>query len=407
MPVFRTSAKLLIPPSSRGSDLEFRSLTDPRTVTELLNSQEMLEKVIRQADLEMSWIELRGQLQVSTQGHLSDKVDIVEMVLIGPDAEKLGRLGSGLVVCFIQGLKDLAVVEHDQSLKFLEKEYRRGQARLRQAYALARRSGIREDRSVPQRLAQLRTRQLELQRQIQTLDLNDPVAEPSGPLADECSQQQLAMARLRNVYLDRSTQVQFQNRRLQRLHALVERQSLQRAQRWRRMHQAQSARLLSGLRRVERELAEVQRGQPSLRQILENSTRQRELQMWQANVDALRQQIQRARFAREQTAARVSVVVVEKPGRGEAIPLPCLELEGLWMWWSRLPESLFLGLVLTFLLHFLKSQLAMEQRIVESLGLPVLGRIPSLPRDLARQWERMKSSPGVSRQGGQEAGGGI
>ena len=399
-PLYRSSAKILISPGSRGSDLQFNSLTDPRTIQELLGSQEFLERVVARAGLRLSWLDLRGWLQTRTTGHLQEKVDLIELVLTGPDGDRLGRLNSSLVTCLVESMKALAVAEPEKTLSVLERERGRAQKQVAQAWQKFRRYGARVDRLDPLRMAQLRAARSQLEREIVDLDLQTPTLTDEGPIATETERGTLALAALREVYLDRSPLVQAQRARLQRLSRLRQQARTRRTRMARLRKEAGLAHLRQRLHRVNQELRSLEERQPDLQSVLRSSALERELSMWQDNLDDLTRQRMDARLLREQRASSLTLVVVEKPQKGQLVVMPSMRLEALRLWLRRLPESFLVGVLVAFGIHLLRKPSRLESDIEAALGLPILGCIPRPPVDLCRSvLAGLKWGPGRSLGG--------
>ena len=389
-PLYRTSAKLLISPNSRGSDLEFNPMTDPRTVQEITQDQELLQKVVARAELPLSWVDLRSQVQVSTAGHLSDKVDMVEIVLTGSDPDQLEKLGSSFVACLMERMRELASLEQDKLLKVLNRECKGAYKQFQQTWRRVRRFGVQPQPSESLRLAQLQASRAELERELAQLEIAPPPEARAGSLETEVERERLALAALRQVYLDRSLPVLSQSLRLQRLSALLRKERARAVAHSLRLRQAREARLRARLQKVNREITSAQKKQPSVKQLLQTSLLERELQMWQGQLHALQRQSQQVRLEREKRVAVLTLVLLERPQRGQLIPIPSARWTAWQIWLKRLPESLFFGVLLSFLVHFLRGQFLMESRIEEALGLPILGRIPRVPGELTQDWERTR-----------------
>lgn len=399
--LYRSCAKLLISPSSRGPEHDFYSLTDQRTLLELLRDQEFLEQTVQRSGLSTSWTELLSQLQVTPSGHRENKVDMLELNLTGRDPDQLKKLATSLVSCLTERMRQLTVIEQDRALAYLRREQKRAQQQLQRSWRQWRRHGIRVDRTDALRMNQLQASVNRLETELNQLDLSPTATPPEGPLEAEFARQHLNLAQLRNVYLEQSPLVREQSGRLRRLSLLVRHSQARAAARVRRLGQLRRSSLQRQLQRVQAELEQLQRRQPAVQQVLRSSTLERELQMWQTNLDSLSQQLLAARFAREQNAARLTLVVIEKPQRGQPLDLPSTRLLAWQLWLKRLPESLFFGLILAFAIHYLRGQFKIEARIEEALELPVLGRIPRMSGELCREWERIKHART------QEPGGGL
>lgn len=389
-PVYRTCARLLISPNSRGSDLEFNPLTDPRTLQEVTQDQELLERVVERSGLSVSWVDLRSQMQVNTTGHLSDKVDMLEISLIGKDPEELEHLGASLVSCLIERMRQLTAGEQDKNLRVLERECQRAEKQFQQCWRRMRQFGVQVNRSEAVRLSQLISSRAELEKELSDLESAALPVQADGALEAEVEKERLALAALRNVYLERSQLVKSQSSRLHRLAVLLQKSQSRALEQARRRKQARSSALQSRLSGLTAELARLQRKQPSVQRVLRSSLLERELQMWQGQAHALRRQLMQAKFDREKRLASLNLVVVEKPERGELMAVPSARWAACRLWLERLPESLFFGLVLSFAIHFLRGQMKTEALIEEAMGLPVLGRIPRMSGELCREWERIK-----------------
>lgn len=390
IPVYRSVARLLLSPNSRGGDWEFNPVTDPRTIREILNDQQLLERAVSRSGLPVNWIQLASLMQIQTSGHLENKADVIEIALVGPDPDQLGKLNASLVSGLIERLRELTVAEQDKTIKYLRSELKRAQEQVFQSYQQLKRCPPALSPAEATRLDRLRADNQALERDVLKVELDSEPQLASGPLEQELERQSLELAALRNLYLERALPVQAQSARLRRLQQLVQ----QRAEQNRRVadgvKRAKSQRLRRELARVRRELATLEASQPRPAVVLRRAALERELGMWQANLSELQGQLMQARYKREQHAARLNVVIVEKPQKGVAVTIPSFRRMTFELCCKRLPASLFIGLVLVFALHFLKRELRIERRIEEAMDLPILGRIPPLPRELAREWERIK-----------------
>jgi len=399
-PVYRTCAKLLISPNSRGSDLEFNPLTDPRTLQEVTQDQELLERVVAQSGLSLSWVDLRSLMQVNMTGHLSDKVDMVEITLIGPDPEQLQQLGASMVTCLMKRMRELTSTEQDKTVRALRRECQRVESQFQQCWRRTRREGVQVRPHEAMQMAQLQSSRSELERDLARLESEAPLPRRSGALEMEVDRERLALAQLRNVYLDRSPAIRLQSERLQRMSALLEASEVRSEALARRRQQARMSALRARLWQLNAELVRLQKKQPSAQKILRKSLLENELQMWQGQLVAVNHRLLQARFDKEKVMASLNLVLVEKPQRGELLEVPSARLAAWQLWLQRLPETLFFGLLLSFAVHFLRSQPKMESRIEEAMGLPVIGRIPRMSGELCLEWERIKQRGTQHPRGG-------
>ncbi|MFN8607160.1 MAG: hypothetical protein U0931_06490 [Vulcanimicrobiota bacterium] len=389
-PVYRSRARLLISPSSRGSYWEYNPLTDPRTIHELLQDQDLLAQAVNRSGLPLTWVDLRSALQVNTSGQMQRRVDLIELSVVGPEPEQLGCLNANLVACLGERMRDLAVREQDKTIATLRGEVRRARTQLEESFQRLRRcpTGLGEPEMV--RLNQLRQSSEQLEKDLREVEMSGGGEPRNTCLEQEFERQRLELAALRNVYRDAAAPVLAQASRLRRLEAMVRKEHAESQRRRDRIKQARANRLRQRLKQVGREISMAQSREPGLKAVLQRASLERELNMWQANLEGLQAQLMQARFLREQNAARLNIVVVEKPQRGVAVQLPSSRKMALELCSRRLPPSLFVGLVLVLAFHTLRNQFKIEQRIVDSLDLPVLGRIPVLPRELSREWERIE-----------------
>jgi len=291
-------------------------------------------------------------------------------------------------------------VEHDQTLRSLTREYGRTQKQFQASWKQVMALTGKLDSWDAFRIQQLEAKLGELNGELLKLQLDPIVEESFGPLQTEFERQNLELGKLRTIYRERSLKVQQQSERLKRLGQLLAQSRTrhrQRAQRWR---QTQLARLQQEMARVSAELAKLVEKRPGAMQTLRRATLEREMQMWQEQLQRVNRQLVVTRLAREKCMACLTVVVVEKPQLGQRLEIPSPRLEAWRLWLERLPESLFFGLLLSFGVHFLRGQTKLEGRIEEAMGLPVIGRIPRVSEELCREWERIKQRSTQHPRGG-------
>lgn len=375
--LFRTRATILISPNTGESQLHYEKVTDPRLVRDLLQEQEFLQEAVRLSGSSWSWIDLRAALDVQTRGHLVDKVDQVELSVLGSNSEVTAKVTQAVIECFSQRLRSMAVKEHDEALQQLDQEFQRLEARVQHAArVVSGRAPALSDSQLTRRLYELQARSLDLDQEIRLLDAETPAFRSGFLYALERQKEALQLAALRVLYRPAAPPVVAQEQRLSRVTRLFEAEQKRREAVENQRRQRRKAALSRSLGEIRREMKDLDAQRLSPAALLDLSVRRRELEMWQSQLDGIRLQKQRERFAREKSLASLLILVVQKPEPGLAVLLPTWK-EEFWTVWRRyLPIGLVAALGIGSLLWVQRSQKSMRVRIQESIGLPILGDIP-------------------------------
>jgi capsular polysaccharide biosynthesis protein len=415
--VYKSSAKVLITPTTTGITLAgerqntgpVRSwFADEATLRTLLVSQDLLDLVIESTGLTINWSELRErvQLEIVSSG-AGNQVSLLEISVLANKGEESRLLSLTLAEKFIQYIQQLSAAEQDKTVAFIERERRNAEREVARAQKKLLQLGIVPRGAGPdpieQNWVQLQARRSELERdyalaesEIEQIDVLNGGAGIDGlkgdPFDNSVSQERVKLAELREVFTDRSPQVKAQRAKLDRLEAIQSKQKAVTMDSARERTARKAQKIKQLLDETLRRLRVLESGRPSAEKHLEYATQERQLNMWQENYLDLTRQLYRARVAQQSSRRDGAFTIVEKPMTGRVVSGQVAASSPLGRAALGFPLSLICGLLIVMGVDYFESSLRLEPRIEESLGLPVIGRIPTFNVTMVSDWDQMKAS---------------
>lgn len=429
-PTYTSTAKLLMtPPSSnvrafggQSAPVDFSWFADPDLLTELLRSEELLERISRAANSSVSQQELAYAIQVQPLNQNSRNARMFKLSVSSKDpleAQKLTRLVSDE---FVRYVEDLSAKEFSSTRKFIEElvieaEGRRDEAEtalltVREKYlgAASDENVLMQARSIEGRLNEIVRGESAAQAQVNALGsyldgsaVNPPwevISSSSGSLGKleaNVADKKLELAKLRDIYTENNEKVLTAKRQLEDADAMYQSavretvESLYKS----KNEQFQQMRMERGSLASElNTLLASRMTDDDRRQV---SKHQRELDVWEQNHLNLQQQLYQARVMEQSSRRQGSVNVLEKPGVGVVAYDP--NAAGKMLAPSQgamkrnfmaIPFCLILGIAAAFVQEYLTSSTKLRPRVEEMLEMPVLAVIPSTPSELTVDWELFK-----------------
>jgi len=412
--VYRSTAKVLITPNSSGAvDPGVKTwFADESTIRVLLSSQDLLDVVLESAGMKINWLELRERikLEILSKGN---QVSLLEISLLGSKPEETRVLTQILCEKFIQYVQQLSAAEHDKTVAYLERERRnieremaRSQKRLLSLNFFPAGSG-RAD-SIDTTWVQLQARRDELEREatlaqaeVEQLEIageagTDLAATQPGlgnnPFQESVDKEKLKLAQLREVFTERSIQVQQQLVKLQKMEAVRTAAFSQQVSARLRAAQNKAQKVQALLEETRRRLKQIEAKRPGPEKQFEYSNEDRQLQMWQESYLAITRQLYSARALQQSSRREGAFTIVEKPQVGQLVSGQIVAKSLVGQLAMAIPLSLLCGILLVTGSDYLSTSMRLEPRIEEALGLPILGSIPTLPEETSTGWDFMKKN---------------
>lgn len=431
-PVYTSTAKLLMtPPSSnvrafggQSAPVDFSWFADPELLTELLRSEELLERISKAANSSVSQQELAYAIQVQPINQNSRNARLFKLSVSSKDpleAQKLTRLVSDE---FVRYVEDLSAKEFSSTRKFIEElvieaEGRRDEAEtalltVREKYlsAPSDENVMMQARSIESRLNEVVRNETSAQAQVNALGsyLDGTVTSPPwevisassgslGTLEANVADKKLELAKLRDIYTENNEKVQAAKRQLEDADAMYQsmvRETVESLYKSKNEQFQQMRRERGSLAAELNNLLASRMTEDDRRQVTKH---QRELEVWEQNHLNLQQQLYQARVMEQSSRRQGSVSVLEKPGVGVVAYNPESMNSKMMIAPSQssmkrnlmaIPFCLVLGIAAAFAQEYLTSSTKLRPRVEEVLEMPVLAVIPSTPSELTVDWESFK-----------------
>ena len=413
--VYRSTAKVLITPNSSGSvDPGVKTwFADESTIRVLLSSQDLLDVVLESAGMKISWLELRERVRIEILSKGS-QVSLLEISLLGSKPEETRVLTQILCEKFIQYVQQLSAAEHDKTVAYMERERRnieremaRSQKRLLSLNFFPAGSGRadsidttwvqlqarRDELEKESALAQAEVEQLEIAASSGT-DMSATVqtGPSTNPFQESVAKEQLKLAQLREVFTERSVQVQQQLLKLRKMEAVKSTAFSQQVSARIQAAQNKADKVASLLQETRKRLKQIESKRPGPEKQFEYSNEDRQLQMWQESYLAVTRQLYTARALQQSSRREGAFTIVEKPQLGQLVAGQIVAKSLVGQLAMAVPLALICGVLLVAGSDYLNTSMRLEPRIEEALGLPIIGSIPTLPEDTSSGWDYMKKN---------------
>lgn len=430
-PIYTSTSKLLMtPPSSnvrafggQSAPVDFSWFADPELLTELLRSEELLERISKAANASVSQQELAYAIQVQPVNQNSRNARLFKLSVSSKDpleAQKLTRLVSDE---FVRYVEDLSAKEFSSTRKFIEElvieaEGRRDEAEtalltVREKYlsAPSDENVMMQARSIESRLNEVVRSESSAQAQVNALGsyLDGTIHNPPwevistssgslGKLEANVADRKLELAKLRDIYTENNEKVQAAKRQLEDaddMYRSAVRETVESLYKSKNEQFQQMRRERGSLTAELNNLLASRMTEDDRRQITKH---QRELEVWEQNHLNLQQQLYQARVMEQSSRRQGSVSILEKPGVGVVaydpetmtsrmvVPSQGSMKRNL----MAIPFCLILGIAAAFVQEYLTSSTKLRPRVEELLEMPVIAVIPSTPSELTVDWESFK-----------------
>ncbi|MBI3926574.1 MAG: hypothetical protein HY319_13620 [Armatimonadetes bacterium] len=391
-------------------------LADDTSMKELIASEELLQRVVQRAELTMDWRNLGGRVQINTgEADRRGQLTFFQLGVEADTPEEAQKLTTILVDEFVAYVQELSGREYSETRRFLEELVAEAQQKVAESeQALldlqTTTAGLTDDASetaatraaLEERRTQLKAEILGTEAQVAAianyLDGKNPVPpwtvlenkdSTVDALNKALAEHQLKLVELQQVYTPESRQVREQVERLNQVKALYDRQLRTYVE---SLYQAKTVGVQEqreALLAVQQELNTMRREKARPEKKLELQKLERQLTVWSENQLNLVQQLYQARIAEQSSRRQGAIAIIQKPQTGAPtggyIAPPAWKTMAL-----ALPFCLFFGVAMALLSDYLNSSFQMLPRVEETLDLPVVCVIPTVPAEIADEWERIK-----------------
>ncbi len=418
-----SSAKLLLtPPNANvnaqggglvGVEMGHSWFARPTILQELLQSEELLSRVAEGSGGETTWDSLRGMVQMETLSEGNAGVELFRLSVTADspkESEKLTRLMTREFSNYVQ---ELSAREFASTRKFIEELVLEAEQRCLQAEEqllevrekyldtdddseLANKKSALEQQRMQASLAVpgLQTEVSALRAYLDGLTPNPPwsVLERTNAsltaLETELADSKLKLAQAREVYTEENQNVATAREKVARTEKLYTDElrnyvkSLYDAKSIELQQQKEMEQTLS------RQLGDLMASQmsPSDRRTVKKL--ERELELWEQNHLALLTQLYQSRVVEQSSKRQGAVNVLEQPAPGSPIvsgSAPSGPSRSKRML-TALPFCLILAGAAVMLQEYLSTSMKLRPRVEETLRLPVIAVLPTIPAELAVDW---------------------
>jgi capsular polysaccharide biosynthesis protein len=428
-PIYSSSAKILLAGKNSGGeqnpDREPSAVrawfSDESTLRALITSEPLLKRVVESANLKKKWSALRPSIKIRILSHNPNQVSLIEVSVEGETPQASEKLTNTLAKEFVEYVMELSAKEFTSTRVYLEELVEKAKKQMEEAEAAMLKTRV-VPRSAEQRdpqieaMMRLRERRTELTQEEARLkgELDDLqlarytpwaiVEQKDGTLSkleDNLSNERFQLVSLRQVYTDSNENVKAQIERVRQAEALYNQEVERKVNALSVSTQRKYEQARQALATTTQELRKLEEAQPTSKEYLEYSQRERQLQMWHENYLSLTRQLYQARVAEQSSRRQGAITILEQAQVGVPLRAPGPGSSTLTRALIAIPLSLLFALGVVLMSDYLMASMRMQPRIEEALGLPVIGAIPVLPEDLTRNWDRMKNSlkNGTTRNG--------
>lgn len=427
---YRSESKILLTPpsgnvSARGSqgvvgvDMAQSWFADPTVLTELLQSEELLNRVAEGSGSKLTWDALRAMVQVEPLSQSAMGIKLFKLSVTASDPKESQKVTRLITEEFSTYVQELSAREFASTRKFVEElvveaEQRRMQAEEKLQTVREKYLGAPNDAEVSSRQGSIETQRLGVGQEIPSLQaevaalrayLDGQATSPpwsvlQGPeggsanssLESQVSENRLKLAQAREVYTEENDNVVTAKARLARSEELYKEGLQNYVTSLYNSKTMELQQLVSREQALSTQLNELLASQmtPDDRRALQKL--ERELSIWEENHLSLLQQLYQARVVEQSSRRQGSVNILEQPRMGapviaEDAIASTSRAKKLGM---AIPLCLMLGCAAALLREYLSTSLKLRPRIEEALELPVIAVIPATPSELTVDWERFK-----------------
>lgn len=437
VPIYISKAKVLITPpndsvrayngATAASTVDFSWFSDPAVLTELLRSEELLERVADQSQLNIDKQQLAYSISVEPlSGNMGrGGIRLFNLAVQNSDplvAQKLTRLVTNE---FVKYVEDLSAREFANTRRFIEElvveaEGRRDEVETALMAVREKYMGAQSDDEIRLQVSNVQSRLNDAERDAIALEgevsslkdyldgvsTNPPwavISNTEGSVAtlnQNVAEKRMELTRLLDIYTDKNENVVRARRQLASAESLLNQQVHDTVESLYKSKASKLAQLRGQRNSLIAEMNNILKGRMTDEDRRLVSKYERELQVWEQNHLNLQQQLYQARVVEQSSRRSGAVNVLEQPGVGVVAPDsprsgPVTKSRAKRLA-SSIPFCLVLGIAAAFAQEYLRSSTKLRPRIEETLELPVLAVIPATSSELTVDWENFKR-PGQER----------
>lgn len=432
-PHYVSTAKLLMNPPRPISYGEVAQL-NPSTnwmanltiLSELMLGRDLLTRVAHRARVDQSWSDLRGDIELKQLAGDSNQVTLLQVNVTESDPKTSEIICKALVDEFIVYSQELSAKEFASTRKFLQGLVDEARSRLAPAEGdllewRKHHKVLDAGQVASERLNNLTHLQQQYETAVQKVirlrnditSLRYSLAHPSTAppwliLADKpegvtAMQERLAQARLKLADLERVYEPTAQVVRMQRAavdeaRELLERELAQYIQSLLTSRELEMRSAEAAIKATRQAISKMPDTGTIARDQLEYARLERQISTWDRNYQGLVSDLYRARLAEQSSSRQGAISVVQEPEPGTAVfsAAPHETRRSLPV---NIVLSVLFGISSAFAVEYLMMSMHVRTRIEETLGVPVMGAIPRLPREYVKAWDEMKQNARSKRRG--------
>lgn len=421
-----TATLIIIPPStsvgpSQAAYVNGMDITNMTILTELLTSQQFLDRVIRKFNMNESWLALRTSMKVTKQeespgGGGGGGAILVNLSVKASDSSVAAQRCEAIANEGTHYLPEVSAREYRNNRLFLERLVEEAREKLAQGEAsVLRWQEKHQALDVAAHASELLSAQLRLQQKMAEttqkvttirMEINDLKRYLTSPdevpwdilkqdsgsipqLQETLATEKVKLATLEGIYAPRTSQVTQQRILIQRIQASLTEETRKAvksliAKRESDLHEAQGT--LAATRTSIRSMGKTW---SLAKNNLDYSRLQRQIGIWNNNYQQLLGQLYSARIAEQNARREGSVAVIESPQPGAPVGSGGLKAFRR-MLMIAIPVCIGFGILVAFIVEYIGTSLKVRPRIEEAMQLPVLGIIPKFPSAMVDDWNELR-----------------
>ena len=436
VPVYVSTAKVLLTPPSSGGGMGGGNgidsarwwFADEATLRELLASENLLERVIRQANLKTDWTELKQKVDLSpvTGGngfsYRGTSMNLFQVTVKADSPAEAKAIAEVLIDEFVRYIQELSAQEFANTRRFLEElvaeaHHKVEETETRLLAITSSRDLASDEKDLSDDQRDVETEKLKLKEELATVqaDLATVADYVNGRsqippwsllqhdsnmlknLDSAVSENRLKLLELESTYSATNQHVRDQQEKLAKVQTLYDTNMSSAAKALVTEKTAREEELTKRLAQLNSQLSTLRKRRLSQAEKQEVTKLERQLQVWDENHLSLVRQLYQARVVEQSSRRQGAISILEKPAMG-VLPKD-KELPSLVKVLSvAIPFSLFFSTALVLLVDYMGTTMQLAPRIEQSLGVPVIVVIPKVPIEFSRKWELFKSRLGISSE---------
>jgi capsular polysaccharide biosynthesis protein len=423
-PVYTSVAKVLLTPpnSSQGGGFDSSRwwFADEATLRELITSENLLDRVIKQAQLKTDWTELRTRVTLApvmgTGGFRGGALSLFQVSVQADTPAGSKAIEDVLIDEFVRYIQELSAQEFANTRRFLEELVAEAHQKVDEAQSkmlaiTSRKEIAADDKDAGEAQRELETEKYKLREELASVQADLATASefvhghtglPPWSLLQQnstmlhnlesaVSENRLKLLDLQGVYSKTNRLVLDQTEKLAEVQRLYDNNMSATAGALIKEKSIREKELKEQLEQTNKRLSELRQLRLTPEEKREVAKLERQLQVWDDNQLTLVRQLYQARVVEQSSRRQGAISILEKPALG-ILPrdkeLPSL----MKILPIGIPFSLFFAAALVMLVDYMSSSLQLAPRIESSLGMAVIAVIPKMPLELSREWEKRKSA---------------